>query len=369
MASVWRHPKSPFWTACFTDGQGKQRKRSTKETDRRKALKMAEMLEGEYRKVRTSNQMQQILVDVHREVTGEKIAQATLADYQPQWLAGKKAEGCADASYAFYRHSTERFVKFMGDAASKPIASITRADVERFRNSLTGVLAPKTVGHQIKGLRMLFKAAHEAKLMDSNPAAAVKTAAPKAGTKKLKRAFLLPEIRRIIPHCVDYWEGLVLLGLYTGQRLADVQNLTWADISADLGTITLTARKTGRRMTIPTAEPLRAYLAGLDRPQDHASFVHPNAAAVKSNTLSGRFLDILVAAGLRQRSKPGTARDHSLLSFHSLRHSTVTLLKEAGIPQAVVMELVGHSSEAMSAHYTKVGEDALGKAAAALPAL
>jgi integrase len=52
-----------------------------------------------------------------------------------------------------------------------------------------------------------------------------------------------------------------------------------------------------------------------------------------------------------------------------LRHTAVTLLKDAGIPEAVVMELVGHDSEQMSAHYTHVGQEALEKATAALPAL
>jgi hypothetical protein len=42
-------------------------------------------------------------------------------------------------------------------------------------------------------------------------------------------------------------------------------------------------------------------------------------------------------------------------------------MKEAGIPAAVVMELVGHDSEAMSRHYTHVGADALRKAAESLP--
>jgi site-specific recombinase XerD len=44
-------------------------------------------------------------------------------------------------------------------------------------------------------------------------------------------------------------------------------------------------------------------------------------------------------------------------------------LKDAGIPEAVVMELVGHDSKAMSAHYTHVGTEALAKAVAALPAI
>jgi integrase len=43
------------------------------------------------------------------------------------------------------------------------------------------------------------------------------------------------------------------------------------------------------------------------------------------------------------------------------------LLKDAGIPEGVVMELVGHDSKSMSAHYTHVGAEALEKAVAALP--
>jgi len=50
-----------------------------------------------------------------------------------------------------------------------------------------------------------------------------------------------------------------------------------------------------------------------------------------------------------------------------LRHTAVSLLKEAEIPQAVVQELVGHDSEQMSALYTHVGRETLERAAAALP--
>ena len=57
------------------------------------------------------------------------------------------------------------------------------------------------------------------------------------------------------------------------------------------------------------------------------------------------------------------------LSFHALRHTAVTLLKEAGIPAATVMELVGHDSKEMSQHYTHVGRDSLTQAAEAFPVL
>jgi hypothetical protein len=44
------------------------------------------------------------------------------------------------------------------------------------------------------------------------------------------------------------------------------------------------------------------------------------------------------------------------LSFHSLRHATVSLLKDAGVPDAVVQALVGHESAAMSHRYTHAGK-------------
>jgi integrase len=58
--------------------------------------------------------------------------------------------------------------------------------------------------------------------------------------------------------------------------------------------------------------------------------------------------DLLVACGLRgpqpHRSK-GIDRSGKRagldLSFHSLRHTAVSLLKDAGVPDAVVMALVG----------------------------
>jgi site-specific recombinase XerD len=43
------------------------------------------------------------------------------------------------------------------------------------------------------------------------------------------------------------------------------------------------------------------------------------------------------------------------------------LLKEAGVPDAAIMALVGHDSVMMSQHYTHIGRDALERAANALP--
>jgi integrase len=90
--------------------------------------------------------------------------------------------------------------------------------------------------------------------------------------------------------------------------------------------------------------------------------------------LSNHFAGLLADAGLREVSAgAGKGRNgrrtKNELSFHSLRHTAVTLLKDAGIPEAVVMEMVEHDSAQMSGIYPHVGQEALEKAAAALPEL
>jgi len=72
----------------------------------------------------------------------------------------------------------------------------------------------------------------------------------------------------------------------------------------------------------------------------------------------------MVEAGLaRERSRKNTGtgrsvkRETSELSFHSLRHTATSLMKNAGISPAIVGDIIGHDSPAMSTQYTHV-EDA-----------
>jgi integrase len=95
-------------------------------------------------------------------------------------------------------------------------------------------------------------------------------------------------------------------------------------------------------------------------------------------TLSRQFYELLADAGLasskphrRSEAAPGRdgRRELSRLSFHSLRHTATSLMKNAGVNAAVVMDIIGHESEAISAHYTHIDEATKRKAVALLPDL
>ena len=96
----------------------------------------------------------------------------------------------------------------------------------------------------------------------------------------------------------------------------------------------------------------------------------------QSANLSNHFADLLAQPGLRPRQTHqktangrGACRASNALSFHSLRHTATSLMHEAGVPDAVVLAMIGHDSEAMHQHYIGVGQEAMKAAANSLPQL
>ena len=61
------------------------------------------------------------------------------------------------------------------------------------------------------------------------------------------------------------------------------------------------------------------------------------------------------------------AREASEISFNSLRHSAVTMLKATGLSDVFAREIVGHESAAISRQYTHLSTDDLRAAMQRLP--
>jgi integrase len=177
------------------------------------------------------------------------------------------------------------------------------------------------------------------------------------------------------------WFGLILFGLYTGQRLKDVATLTNQNLDLDRNEVRLVTSKTGRQQIIPLSSPLRRYIEEDDLldSDDPAAPLFPKVYADVERTgnvqrLSSAFYELLVDAGLaRARSRKNNGRGRSVkretseLSFHSLRHTATSLMSNAGISPAIVQDVIGHDSPEMSAHYTHIEEEAKRRAVESMP--
>jgi len=171
------------------------------------------------------------------------------------------------------------------------------------------------------------------------------------------------------------WRGLILFGLHLRERLGDLAKLTWRAVDLGSSEIAFTTRKTGRRIVLPLVQPLSDYLSRLPASDNPDAFIFPNSASAKrTSDLSHQFRKILVDAGLvepRTHERTGkshsAAREPSEISFHSLRHSAVTMLKASGLSDFVAREIVGHETTAISRHYTHLSTDDLRNAMQRLP--
>ncbi|HZS17409.1 MAG TPA: tyrosine-type recombinase/integrase [Candidatus Udaeobacter sp.] len=379
MASLIKRPTSQFWVACFTDRTGRRLKRSTATANRKLAQKIADNYEAAACRKRTALQVRRVISSLHQEIAGEEVLQTTLRAFVDSWLERKEPE-IAQATASFYRNAANKFLAFMSDRADADLTEINRDDIIRFRNDESKRFAPKTVNHEIKFLRMIFRAAKRDALISDDPAEFVDTV--RRGKAMVRRPFSIAEIKAVLSVADPEWRSMILFGLYTGQRLGDVATLTWQNIDLQQGEIRLVTHKTYKTLILPMAAPLRKHIEALPVSDDPVTPVHRRAFAIvtkqgKSGHLSNQFADLLAQAGLREKKphrKTGTTgigrgrgSASGGLSFHCLRHTAVTMMKEANVPAAVVMELVGHDSERMSDIYTHVGAQAMQKAADSLP--
>lgn len=104
MAYLVKHPKSRFWFAVWRDAGGKQIRRSTKATDRKKAERISRAYEEASLKHRTSRQVREVIASLHREITGDELVFPTVREFVSAWLERKGPE-TADATIAFIRRA------------------------------------------------------------------------------------------------------------------------------------------------------------------------------------------------------------------------------------------------------------------------
>lgn len=198
------------------------------------------------------------------------------------------------------------------------------------------------------------------------------------------------------------WKLLLATGIYTGLRLGDCCRLKWECVNLERQIIQVIPEKTkrhahGKPVTIPIhpslmeelvkakeaafsrrdAEAQREVLDRINRidARDNfpSGFVNPAIADLYLNRkwqLDDGLRKIFKAANITMSFKmDGRCRKTVIASFHSLRHTFVSLSANAGVPLPVVQSIVGHCSTTMTRHYYHENEDVLRQAVEAIPAI
>ena len=380
MASLRRLPNSPFWIACFSLPDGRRTQRSTKATDRREAERIANKFEDASKDAREGRliegQARKVIADIYSIGNKDKLPSSTVKEFFDSWLKRKELEA-GETTNVRYGIVAEQFLKFLGSKSASDISHITSREITAFRDELAKRLAANTVNFAVKAIRAALNQAKRDGLIESNQADRV-TLLKRQGQSK-RRPFTMDELKKILKVANEEWQGMVLVGLYTGLRLGDIANLTWANIDLQNQLLTVTTRKTGRAQNLPVAKPVVRYLESLSAGDDPQQPLFPRACKKyddggHNGTLSKEFYNILVSAGLApSRESTITGKGNSVrhtqnaLSFHCLRHTATSLLKNAGVSDVVARDIIGHNSAAVSRVYTHIDAETTRKAVDKMP--
>lgn len=382
MASLTRKRQCRFWIACYTDATGVQRQRSTRETVRAKAQTIAELYEAPYRKKMTESQVRRTMTEIFKDASGETLTHPTLDAWLSTWLERTKPE-VAKATHDKYSDVVALARKFARTMVAKQVDLVTPADVLAFRGELLKARSVGTTNNALKILRQALKAAWVDGLITENPAARVGRAKRSSDEKEAqsKQPFTETQLRELLSVADDEWRGMILAGIYSaGQRLSDIATMTARQVDLAGGTVRFDTNKTERTVIVPIVDAWREDLAMRAKSREPNAPLFPKAAArVKASRgrvgrVSNTFRTLLSRIGLVcQINKIEGAVDGrrrvTPYSFHSFRHTATSMLKNAGVSDAIARDIVGHESEAVSANYTHIADETKRAALTKLPDL
>ena len=187
------------------------------------------------------------------------------------------------------------------------------------------------------------------------------------------------------PMFKDEMRVLLLLCCWTGCRGQDGCLMEWSNIDFERRLISYiprkTARKTGyRKVTLPMKTELyEALLEALKWKSDNKArenYILPKVADRYLRNPSGVQKDVMKIIHCATGEETTASKDHShgqrklaanVYSLHSFRHTFVSFCANAGVPLAVVAEIVGHGNPAMTEHYSHISTESKRSAIMALP--
>ena len=385
MASLWKHPNSPFWTACFTDETGKQVKRSTKLSDRKKAMKAAEAFEDAAKMARSAEltraaavkMLNELMERTHGDGLDTRSTRQHIADYQ----ASLKARGTKEGTLKRYSPIFDGFLAHLGDARSNArLASVSAQELESFRNAeLKAGKTSGTADFALKVLNGVFEDARRKAIILHNPVQAVKPL--RDGTSEERHPFTDDQVSALLAVADLEWQGMILMAYHTGIRLTDAANLTLANVDRkllrfrDAKTAHRKHRASERETVVVMPHDLRNYIKSLPVPMKKDAPLFPSLYGKKSGSaggLSNTFSRLLDKAGIDREQgdeKKGKGRRFSPLSFHSLRHTMISRLANSDAPEAVTKAMSGHSTDEAHRRYVHLDTAAQEKVMAKAPRL
>ncbi len=201
-----------------------------------------------------------------------------------------------------------------------------------------------TINREMAVLRFAFRLGHQHDLVARVP---VIKLLPELGVRN--EFFTRAEVDTLLPCLPEYLRDVVLFGFLTGWRKGEIVGLQWANVDRSGAAIRLEpVQNKGRTVRVLV---LQGELAALIERRWHARKV---GCILTRHVFhrAGRRVGDFRSAWLRACRQAGLGHRW----FHSLRRSAARNMSLQGVPEKVIMSIIGHKTRAMFDRYNIVTE-------------
>jgi integrase len=150
---------------------------------------------------------------------------------------------------------------------------------------------------------------------------------------------------------------MILVGAFAGRRLGDIARLGVGNLDFERRALRFSPQKDRRsrqprELEVPFHPDLEKYLLDLPLPDDLHAPLFPSLSRLRvggSTGLSSKFRRLMKRAEIVStqvgEKAEGKGRRFYGLSFHSLRHTFISMLANKGVQQELRMKLAGHTTD------------------------
>jgi integrase len=336
------------------------------EAEKAKARLMAIVVKQD--QVETLRSIAHVIDDTQADIKrlhDEKHPPLSLVQTWSAFLKSPERRDCSKASLQQYESKWSQFHEWMEreHPEAKFLRDVTGNCASEYMQSLNhGKLAPATYHFALFTLRYMFKTLKDEARLTENVWLKPK---PKTNIGHSRRELTVDELTRVCRTATGEMKVLFAVGTYTGLRLGDCATLKWNEVDLRRLQIKRVPNKNARRCPRPITIPIHPVLAQMladipanerDRvyvlPKTASTFLSPSKSCV-TRSIQKHF----EACGIETQLPRETGqRPIVSVGFHSLRHTLVSMMREANAPLSVVENLVGHHSVDMTRHYTHTSE-------------
>ena len=269
-------------------------------------------------------------------------------------------------SFYDYRNTCKNVLETLGP--SRVVSDLRAEDFEKLRTELTKRLGPVSLGNEIQRIRVLFKFACDADLIDRPIKYGPHFKRPSKRTLRLARQakglrmLEAAELRQILEEAKQPLRAMIYLGINAGLGASDISGLPVAAIDLAGGFLNYPRPKTGVARRVPlwpeTVSAIKEAIAHRQSPLDpsHKSlvFITKQGRPWVRMTPNGKPIDAVCPRFSLLLSKVGAKRPG--LGFYALRHTTETIGSAAG-DQIALNHIMGHVDDSMAATYRERIDD------------